>query len=306
VENAAYELWSQFEFLCPGLLGNLEQFREQFGAAIEKEQSVEAAKSLRRLVQPFLLRRTKDQVAPELPPRTEEVQIVDMEPAQRKAYNKLRDQYRGDILSMLEGAAPGGRAQMKILEALLRLRQICCHPRLADGSFKGDSGKFQAILETMETLQAEGHKALIFSQFVQMLTLVREELDARKIPYVYLDGSTRDREARVDKFQSDPTIPFFLISLKAGGFGLNLTAADYVLHVDPWWNPAVEQQATDRAHRIGQDKPVFVYKFIARDSVEEKVLELQERKRSLANQLVATEEGMLKALTRADIEALFT
>jgi non-specific serine/threonine protein kinase len=308
VENASHELWSQFEFLCPGMLGSFEQFREQFGLAIEKEGDEEAARALRRLIAPFLLRRTKEQVAPELPPRTEEVRVIEMEPGQRKAYNKVRDQYRADILGLLDesgGENMSGQTQMRVLEALLRLRQYACHPKLVEKDFKGDSGKFGAVVEMMETLQSEGHKALVFSQFTTLLGLLREELDARRLPYVYLDGRTRDRQARVDKFQSDASVPFFLISLKAGGFGLNLTAADYVIHVDPWWNPAAEQQATDRAHRIGQDKPVFVYKYIARDTVEEKILELQERKRALANQLITTEGGMLKALSRKDIEALF-
>jgi non-specific serine/threonine protein kinase len=305
VENATHELWSQFEFLSPGILGSWEHFRSEFGNAIEKEGNPEAAGKLRQLIQPFLLRRTKEQVAPELPPRTEELQYVEMEPAQRKIYNRLRDSYRADILGLLEEDTITGKTQMRILEALLRLRQVCCHPRLVEPDFKGDSAKFQSLLETMETLRAEGHKALVFSQFTQVLGLLRAELDAKHIPYTYLDGRTRNREERVDEFQGNSQIPFFLISLKAGGFGLNLTAADYVLHIDPWWNPAVEQQATDRAHRIGQDKPVFVYKYIARDSVEEKILELQERKKALANQLIASEAGMLKSLSRADIEALF-
>jgi non-specific serine/threonine protein kinase len=198
------------------------------------------------------------------------------------------------------------RARMKMLEGLLRLRQICNHPRLVEPEFRGRSAKFDALLETLETLRAEGHKALVFSQFVQMLTLLRTEMDARGIPYAYLDGRTRDRQARVDSFQNDASLPFFLISLKAGGVGLNLTAADYVLHVDPWWNPAVEMQATDRTHRIGQERPVFVHKFVMRDSVEEKILQLQERKRGLVEQLITTESGFLKALTRDDVAALFT
>ena len=223
--------------------------------------------------------------------------------------SSVRDYYRAQVLGLMldDGKSPAASgAQMKILEGLLRLRQICNHPRLVEPDFKGESAKFDAIVETLETLQAEGHKALVFSQFVQMLTLLRDALDARKIPYVYLDGRTRDRQARVDRFQSEPDLPFFLISLKAGGVGLNLTAADYVLHVDPWWNPAVEQQATDRAHRIGQDKPVFVDKFIVQGSVEEKILTLQERKRALANQLISTEESFFKSLSRTDIEALFS
>ena len=195
---------------------------------------------------------------------------------------------------------------MKILEGLLRLRQICNHPQLVDGKFRGSSAKFELLLETLQTLRAEGHKALIFSQFVQMLSLIREALDGQKIPYAYLDGSTHNRQGEVDRFQNSADLPFFLISLKAGGVGLNLTAADYVIHVDPWWNPAVELQATDRTHRIGQTKPVFVYKLITRDTVEEKILKLQEQKRALVSQLISTEGGVFKLLSRDDVEVLFS
>ena len=278
VENSTYELWSQFAFLNPGLLGNMEYFKEEFGTPIEKHGEEQAAQFLRKMVYPFILRRTKDQVAPELPPRTERMLFSDMEPAQRKLYNRTRDYYRGVLLGMIEQEGMND-ARMKILEGLLRLRQICNHPKLMDLQFHGESAKFELLIETLETLRAEGHKALVFSQFVEMLKLVRREMDLRHIPYTYLDGQTHNRQERVDTFQNDPKIPFFLISLKAGGVGLNLTAADYVIHIDPWWNPAVEMQATDRTHRIGQEKPVFVYKLIVRDSVEEKILQLQERKR---------------------------
>lgn len=305
VENSTLELWSQFAFLNPGLLGNLEYFRTEFATTIEKHQDEASAAFLRKMVHPFILRRTKDQVAKDLPPRTERILYAEMEPAQRKLYDKKRDYYRAQVLGLIEEEGIND-ARMKILEGLLRLRQISNHPRLAEAESKSSSGKFEMLLETLDTLRAEGHKALVFSQFVGMLKIVREALDARKIPYAYLDGSTKDREARVDAFQNDPNIPFFLISLKAGGVGLNLTAADYVIHIDPWWNPAVEMQATDRTHRIGQDKPVFVYKLIARDTVEEKILQLQDRKRELVNQLIATEGSFFKSLTRQDVEMLFT
>ena len=304
VENSPMELWSQFAFLNPGLLGSLEHFRSEFAGPIERGEDETAAKFLRKLVHPFLLRRTKDQVARDLPPRTERTLYTEMEPGQRKMYNLKRDQYRAQILGLLDEEGMDS-ARMKILEGLLRLRQICCHPRLLEPTTKSGSGKFEMLLETLDTLRAEGHKALVFSQFVQMLTLVREELDKRGIPYAYLDGKTKDRQARVDQFQTDPSLPFFLISLKAGGVGLNLTAASYVIHIDPWWNPAVEMQATDRTHRIGQDKPVFVYKMIARDSVEEKILQLQDRKRALVSQLISAESSVFKSLTRQDIQALF-
>ena len=304
VENSPMELWSQFAFLNPGLLGSMEQFRSEFAGPIERGEDEAAGQLVRKMVHPFLLRRTKDQVARDLPPRTERIVYTEMEPAQRKLYVQKRDEYRAQILGLLDDAGMND-ARMKILEGLLRLRQICCHPRLLEPATKSGSGKFDTLLETLDTLRAEGHKALVFSQFVQMLTLVREALDQRGIPYAYLDGKTRDRQARVDQFQTDPSLPFFLISLKAGGVGLNLTAADYVIHIDPWWNPAVEMQATDRTHRIGQDKPVFVYKMIARDSVEEKILQLQDRKRALVSQLISAESSVFKSLTRQDIQALF-
>ncbi len=304
VENTTFELWSQFAFLNPGLLGSLEYFKQEFGNPIEKQQDEQAAQLLRGMVYPFILRRTKDQVAPELPPRTERVIYCDMEPAQRKFYLRTRDFYRAQLLGILDEQGVNN-ARMKILEGLLRLRQICNHPKLVKKNFRGDSAKMEILLDTMETLHSEGHRALVFSQFVQMLTLLRRELDRRGIPYEYLDGSTTNRQRRVDRFQEDESIPFFLISLKAGGVGLNLTGADYVLHVDPWWNPAVEMQATDRTHRIGQEKPVFVYRFITRDSVEEKILQLQERKKDLVRQLIATEGAFFKNLTAEDVKILF-
>ncbi len=304
VENSTLELWSQFAFLNPGLLGNLDYFRKAFVTPIEQKQDAETARFLRRMVYPFILRRTKDQVAPELPPRSERLLEVDMELAQRRLYIRQRDYYRALLLGLIDNAGIDN-ARMQVLEGLLRLRQICNHPRLIEPDFRGSSGKFELLIETLETLAAEGHKALVFSQFVQMLALIREALNARRIPYAYLDGQTRQRQQEVDRFQSDETLRFFLISLKAGGVGLNLTAADYVIHVDPWWNPAVEMQATDRTHRIGQKKPVFVYKLVTRDSVEEKILHLQNRKRELVEQLITADASMLKALTREDVEMLF-
>ena len=304
VENSTQDLWSQFAFLNPGLLGSLDYFRTEFILPIEKKGDVGSSLSLRKIIFPFILRRTKDQVAPELPPRTEKVLYCDMEPAQRKLYNRIRDYYRGLVLGMLEKEGLNN-ARFRILEGLLRLRQISNHPRLMDEKFRGESGKFEMLLETIETLRAEGHKALVFSQFVQMLRILREPLDLRHIPYVYLDGHTRNRMELVDTYQSNPQIPFFLISLKAGGQGLNLTAADYVIHIDPWWNPAVEVQASDRTHRIGQEKPVFIFKLITRDSVEEKIMQLQERKKNIVEQLITTESSFFKSLTADDIQVLF-
>jgi non-specific serine/threonine protein kinase len=304
IENSTAELWSQFSFLNPGLLGSLQYFKTEFGLPIEKRNDEKAVAALRRLVYPFILRRTKDQVAPELPPRTERILYSDMEPAQRRLYNRTRDYYRGMVLGMLDKEGLN-QSRMKILEGLLRLRQISNHPALVDEHFHGDSGKFELLMDTLETLRSEGHKALVFSQFVQMLSIVRKELDARHITYTYLDGSTTARQEQVDRFQNSPQIPFFLISLKAGGLGLNLTAADYVIHIDPWWNPAAEMQASDRTHRIGQDKPVFIFKLIARDSVEEKILLLQERKKQLVDQIITTESAFFKTLSQSEILELF-
>jgi non-specific serine/threonine protein kinase len=305
VENNTLELWSQFAFLNPGLLGSADYFREEFAAPIERKGDEHAARFLRRMVYPFILRRTKDQVAKDLPPRTERRMVCDMEPAQRRLYEEKRDYYRALLLKLIEDEGINN-ARFRVLEGLLRLRQICNHPRLAVKTFKDGSAKFELLLETLETLRAERHKALVFSQFVGMLKLLQAELKKRRIPFAYLDGQTRNRQECVDVFQNDQTIPFFLISLKAGGVGLNLTAADYVIHIDPWWNPAVEMQATDRTHRIGQDKPVFIYKLIVRDSVEEKILELQERKRALVTQLITTESSFFKSLTADDVAALFS
>lgn len=305
VENNTFELWSQFAFTNPGLLGHLEYFKREFATPIESREAPGTAQLLKRMVYPFILRRTKQQVAPELPARTERIIFTDLEPAQRKLYNHTRDHYRGLLMGLLEEGEVND-VRMKILEGLLRLRQICIHPALVESTYRGEAAKFEILLETLETLQSEGHKALVFSQFVQTLHLLETEMQKRGLSYTYLDGQTRNRQERVDLFQNDAGISFFLISLKAGGVGLNLTAADYVIHLDPWWNPAVEMQAADRAHRIGQDKPVFIYKFIARDTVEEKILQLQERKKELVEQLISAEGSFFKSITRDDVKVLFS
>ncbi len=304
VENSTVELWSLFAFLNPGQLGSLDAFRNQFANPIQRNQNEKTAQILRAIVHPFILRRTKEQVAPELPPRTERLIYCEMSPSQKKLYIKTRDKYRDELMGLIDNKGIQN-AHLKVLEGLLRLRQLANDPRLIDKSFKGESSKFEAILEAMEVLREEGHKALIFSQFTSMLSLLRTSMDARQWPYLYLDGKTKKRQDLVDKFQEDENIPFFLISLKAGGTGLNLTAADYVIHIDPWWNPAVERQATDRTHRIGQERPVMVYKFIAEETVEEKILVLQEKKQQLVDQLISTESTLMKSLTRDDVAALF-
>ena len=244
-------------------------------------------------------------MAPELPPRTERLIYTDLVPAQRRLYDRFRDRYRAELLGLIDQKGLDN-ARMKILEGLLRLRQICLHPALVEPTYRGKAGKFEVLSRTLETLLSERHKVLIYSQFVQVLKLVRTDLEQRGIPYAYLDGQTRDRHAQVDRFQNDPEVPFFLLSLKAGGVGLNLTAADYVILLDPWWNPAVEVQAADRVHRIGQEKPVFVYKLIAKGTVEEKILQLQARKRELVEHLITAESSFAKALTREDVEDLFS
>jgi len=304
VENSTEELWSLFAFLNPGQLGTQNAFRDQFAIPIQRYQDEKAAQMLRALVRPFILRRTKEQVAPELPPRTERLIFCEMSAGQKKMYDQTRDKYRAELMGLIKKSGVQ-QAKLKVLEGLLRLRQIANDPRLVDKSYVGESSKFEAILEAMEILREEGHKALIFSQFTSMLKLLRTSMDERKWPYLYLDGKTKNRQEMVDNFQTDENIPFFLISLKAGGTGLNLTAADYVIHIDPWWNPAVERQATDRTHRIGQERPVMVYKFIAEDTVEKKILLLQEKKQALVNQIISTEAGLMKSLTPDDIAALF-
>jgi len=305
VENNTFELWSQFAFINPGLLGSMEYFKREFSQPIEIDHDENIANTLRKLIFPFILRRTKEQVAPELPPRTERIIYTDLGPAQRKAYTHTRDRFRQEILGLIESNGMND-SRMKILEGLLRLRQTCIHPVLVDPAYHGDAAKFDLLFETLETLRSEQHKVLVFSQFVETLKLVRKELDLKGYRYAYLDGQTKDRQEQVDLFQNDQGVGVFLISLKAGGVGLNLTAADYVVHLDPWWNPAVEMQASDRAHRIGQEKPVFVYKFIARDSVEEKILVLQERKKELVEQLVSQEGSFFKSITTEDVRELFS
>ncbi len=219
-------------------------------------------------------------------------------------YNKWRLSYRDNILEEIEGKGLN-KSKFKVLEGLTKLRQISCHPRLVDSIYVDTSGKFDALNEMVEEIISENHKVLIFSQFVQMLKIIRQTFDSQNIPYSYLDGSTTDRETPVNQFQEDDKIRIFLISLKAGGTGLNLTAADYVIHYDPWWNPAVEMQATDRAYRIGQTRKVFAYKLISKDSVEEKIVKLQDRKRELVKSLISTEESFFKSLTKNDILDLF-
>lgn len=315
LENHLGELWVQFDFLLPGLLGNAKRFTQVFRTPIEKLGDDEMRVRLGERVRPFLLRRTKEQVLKDLPPRTEMVRWVEIEGGQRDLYESLRVAFDRKLRQVLieQGV---GRSQIMIFDALLKLRQICCDPRLvklpaAEALVKkghAHSAKLATLMEMLDELLDEGRKVLLFSQFTSMLALIELELEKRGIRYSKLTGQTRDRETPISDFQQG-RVPLFLISLKAGGTGLNLTAADTVIHYDPWWNPAVEEQATARAHRIGQDKPVFVYKLMTQGTVEEKILALQNRKRGLADQLLkkggAGGEGGGHLLTAEDLDVLF-
>jgi non-specific serine/threonine protein kinase len=305
LENSTNELWAQFAFLNSGLLGSFHEFQMAFTRPIEREADQQAAAFLQKMVYPFILRRTKEQVAKELPPKVENTYYSVMGEAQRALYVQVRDFYRAAILGQIEKKGLQ-KSRMKVLEGLMRLRQVACHPQLIQPEFTGEVGKFQALQELLEDILAENHKVLIFSQFVQMLKIIRRHLDEQNLSYEYLDGQTRDRQARVEHFQNDPEVKIFLISLRAGGTGLNLTAADYVIHYDPWWNPAVEAQATDRTHRIGQRQSVFSYKLITKETVEEKILELQKKKKQLVEKLIVTDAGLFKQLSVEDITGLFS
>jgi SNF2 family DNA or RNA helicase len=301
VENHLGELWSLFEFLNPGMLGTASVFG---GAGRNPDAATRAV--LARALRPFILRRTKGQVAKELPPKTEQTIYCDLEAGERKLYDELRDYYRAKLLNNVESDGLG-KAKFQVLEALLRLRQAACHPGLIDkSSVRQPSAKIDALLGQLDQVLEEDHKVLVFSQFTSLLAILRLRLDDAKTPYVYLDGRTRDRQARVEQFQNDPDTKLFLISLKAGGLGLNLHAAEYVYLLDPWWNPAVEAQAIDRAHRIGQTRHVFAYRLIARDTVEEKVLELQQSKRELADAIITADNSLLHNLTKEDLALLLS
>ncbi len=303
IENRLDELWSQLHFTNPGLLGGRADFQDRWGEPIN-EGDAAAAKRLRERIRPFVLRRMKGEVARELPPRTDSIMYVELDEAERITYDAIRAATQRDIVKLLEA----GGGIMAALEALLRLRQAACHTALLPSGIRtGDapqsSTKVERLLEALQDAVADGHRALVFSQWTSLLDLIEPHLDAANIGFVRLDGSTVDRGAVVGAFQDEKGPPVMLLSLKAGGTGLNLTAADHVFLVDPWWNPAVEDQAADRAHRIGQDKPVMVYRVVARDTVEERILELQVRKRALANAALS-EAGGATAITRDDLLAL--
>jgi superfamily II DNA or RNA helicase len=326
VQNSTFDLYAQMDFLNPGMLGSQDFFRTQFATPVDRNGDKEAAARLRKLVYPFVLRRTKEQVARDLPDKTEMILWCEMGEEQRRIYDRFKETYRAALLDRI-GEEGMGKSSIYVLEGLTKLRQICDHPALLKGgipgegsggealsgasggveAYSGASAKLEELIREIEENTGH-HKALVFSQFTSMLALIRAALEEKGIPYLYLDGSVaaEERKRAVEQFQEEEDTRIFLISLKAGGVGLTLTAADYVYLVDPWWNPAAEQQAIDRSHRIGQEKKVFAYRMICRDTVEEKILQLQERKKSLASDLIADETGFVKQLTREDVDYLFS
>ena len=307
IENNLLELWSLFEFLMPGFLGSQNSFQKGFVKPI-KEGDEESLEYLRNRVKPFILRRSKTDVASELPPKVENIHYAALIDEQKELYTSLAKKLKEQVMQKVDDQGID-QSKMSILDALLKLRQLCCHPRLLKLDMPGvntnmPSGKFDTFKDLVNSIIEDGHKVLVFSQFVQMLHIMRSWLNMNKIPFSYLDGATKDRYEQVERFNQDANVPIFLISLKAGGTGLNLTAADYVIHYDPWWNPAVEDQATDRTHRIGQTKKVFSYKLICENTVEEKILQLQEQKKGVADAIIPGQDQW-ESLTRADLEMLF-
>jgi hypothetical protein len=303
VENHLGDLWSLFEFLNPGMLGRLPAFRALLARDVDAATLTENGRLLQRTLRPVLLRRTKQQVLTDLPPKVEQTLWCELGRAQQRRYDTLREHYRAELLA--GSGELDQRQRFTVLEALLRLRQAACHEGLLPGRADAtDSAKFEALLPQLEQLAAAGQKALVFSQFTGLLDLLEPHLQQRGLPFERLDGKTRRRPERIARFQQDPDCRVFLISLKAGGFGLNLTAASYVFVLDPWWNPAAEMQAIDRAHRIGQQRTVHAYRLVCRGTVEERVLELQQRKQALCEAILGNERSLLQDLTRADLEML--
>ena len=300
IENSTLDLWSQLSFAIPGLLGTQAFFKKNYLNAIDKKKDEKKIKKLHSLIKPFVLRRHKSQVLTDLPDKIEQVWYSSMSEEQEKEYEEVKSQYRNKIMEEIESNGMG-KSSFLLLQGLTKLRQIANHPKMVDSTFTGRSGKMDDACEMLKEAISGDHEILIFSQFVKHLTLFREELDNTGVDYAYLDGTTKARKSQVELFQNNDNIKVFLISLKAGGLGLNLTAADYVFILDPWWNPASEAQAIDRAHRMGQKNTVHTYKFITRNSVEEKILKLQEGKKKLAADLITTEDSFVKNLSKEDI-----
>ncbi|MFT3682476.1 MAG: DEAD/DEAH box helicase [Ferruginibacter sp.] len=308
LQNNTFDIFAQMNFLNPGLLGSMEFFRNEFATPIDKFGEQEQKEHLRKLLFPFILRRTKEQVAKDLPEKTETILFCEMEKEQREVYDMYRNSYREKIMGTIDQQGID-KSQLTILQGLMKLRQICDSPAILNGDEKYPNNSIKLEELTREITENIGeHKALVFSQFLGMLALIKEKLKEEGIPYEYFDGSSSvtERQRSIENFQNNDDCRVFLISLKAGGVGLNLTAADYVYIVDPWWNPAVEQQAIDRTHRIGQTKNIFAYRMICIDTIEDKILQLQERKRKLASELITDDANFVKALTRADVEYLFS
>jgi non-specific serine/threonine protein kinase len=292
-------------FVNPGLLGGIQHFKTQYANAIDKNHDENGAKELKNLIDPFLMRRTKEQVATDLPQKTEQIIYCEMGKEQRKVYEAFKNEYRDKLLGMIEEDGIG-KSQMHILEGLTKLRQICDSPSLLsdDEEYTNESVKIDRLVEDV-TEKTGNHKILIFSQFTSMLSLIKTRLEKEGIVYEYLDGATRNRQEKVDNFQENDEVRVFLISLKAGGTGLNLTAAEYVYIVDPWWNPAIEDQASDRVHRIGQQRPVTIYRLIAENTIEEKIVKMHHEKRSLADKLLADTDQSAK-ISSEELMALIT
>ncbi|MEM8964832.1 MAG: SNF2-related protein [Bacteroidota bacterium] len=305
LENSTLDLWSQMTFINPGLLGNQSFFRNEFVVPIEKKGDLSKTSKLYSIIKPFILRRQKWQVATELPEKVENMKYCTMTEEQEACYEEAKSFYRNEILNLIENQGVK-KSQLLLLQGLTKLRQIANHPKMVDEAYTHDSGKMEDVLHMIISTLSEGHKILIFSQFVKHLAILSNHLKELNYPFAYLDGSTKNRKEQVERFQHDASLSLFLISLRAGGVGLNLTKADYVFILDPWWNPAVEAQAIDRAHRIGQENRVFTYKFITRNTVEEKILRLQQNKIKLATELISTEESFVKRLTREDISAILS
>lgn len=303
LENSTMDLWSQMNFINPGLLGTQSFFQKEFLRPIEKDKDEVKSHKLFSMIKPFILRRNKSQVLDDLPDKIENTHYSTMTVSQEERYEETKSTYRNMILDEIEQKGIG-KTQIKILKGLTELRQLANNPKMIDQEYEGDSGKTEDAYQMIINAVKEDHKILVFSQFVKHLTIFRELLNEAGIKYAYLDGSTKNRKHQVDLFQENENYKVFLISLKAGGLGLNLTRADYVFLLDPWWNPAIEAQAIDRAHRIGQKNNVMIYKFITKNTVEEKIQKLQNRKRALAQNLIHTEEGFMKSLSSEDISMI--
>ncbi|MCE1200377.1 MAG: DEAD/DEAH box helicase, partial [Marinilabiliales bacterium] len=303
IENSLTDLWAQMNFLHPGLLGSQQFFKETYQQPIERELEPTASQRLHRLIEPFILRRTKEEVADDLPPVMEETLVLEMTPEQNELYEKEKSSVRNYLLHHIDSMEPR-ETTFIVLQALTRLRQLAIHPRMTDPGSAAESGKFNEMLSMLETLVAENHKILIFSAFVKHLNLLEEACTRNGWGFCRLTGQTTDRKGVIETFQTGKEKNIFLISLKAGGVGLNLTAADYIFLVDPWWNPAAEMQAISRAHRIGQDKKVFVYRFLSAGSIEEKIQVLQEKKAALANEFIRS-HSPFEILAKEELIGLF-